>query len=472
MARRASAAWANAVSDAQRDSLGLHAGEGLSQRGGPGRCLGAFGLEARDPVPQNVGQPARRRDLPEAEEAEGIVPGLAGDSRPRVLRSGRRALAAEPVPRVEPHEAAVAVHPGRGVVDEDRGPVGRLAGADREAVAPRIVDERHRECALEPRPKVAGVSLAQDVAPELADPLQPAAQAAEGRDGHGGQVLAGLRIRSMGAGPGEDDRMVVHLDQEGVVPAPAQVVSRVVVGGVAEPDRPGGLRSAVLQHDERLLEVCLVVVGALERRAPVVHPVEVHVVEDDPAALPHDPAVVHVTRVECLRLRVLDLRRSSGAAGHAPAEKQGRVESGVGEPREETDTGKPARAAERGLVRPQVPAGQLDAVQRVLGEPQEERLSRRRQRGRKRVDRDFAHRQEKPAIPLGRPHPQVARCEVRLDRRREEELALRVANDRLEGAQQGEIGLLERCVACHDTVSSRGCPYLIPNAARTGRWLR
>ena len=41
--------------------------------------------------------------------------------------------------------------------------------------------------------------------------------------------------------------------------------------------------------DERLLEVGLVVIGPEERRAPVVHPVEVQVVEDDPAALADDP---------------------------------------------------------------------------------------------------------------------------------------------------------------------------------------
>ena len=50
---------------------------------------------------------------------------------------------------------------------------------------------------------------------------------------------------------------------------------------------PGGPRRAagqLLEDDERLLPVRLVVVGAVERRAPVVHRVEEQVLEEDPAA--------------------------------------------------------------------------------------------------------------------------------------------------------------------------------------------
>ena len=64
-------------------------------------------------------------------------------------------------------------------------------------------------------------------------------------------------------------------EREGrIVPATAQVVAGVVVGRAPEPARDGLTAIDVLEHDERLLEVGLVVVGTKERGAPVVHAVE------------------------------------------------------------------------------------------------------------------------------------------------------------------------------------------------------
>ncbi len=118
-----------------------------------------------------------------------------------------------------------------------------------------------------------------------------------------------------------------------VVPAPPKVVALLVVRRRAEPG--GSHRSVVerLEDHEALLEVGLVVVGALEGGAPVVHGVEEHVVQDDPAALADDPTVVDDPRVASLDLVVAFRGRSCGTAGHAAAQQQRRDESGVDEPR-------------------------------------------------------------------------------------------------------------------------------------------
>ena len=125
-----------------------------------------------------------------------------------------------------------------------------------------------------------------------------------------------------------------------VVPASAEVVALLVVGGGAE---PGRLHRAVverLEDDEALLEVGLVIVGALERRPPVVHRVEEHVVQDDPAALANDPAVVDDPRV-ARRIVVVALRRGGGRAARDAAPQQQRGdEAGIDEPRRR---GRPAR---------------------------------------------------------------------------------------------------------------------------------
>ena len=65
----------------------------------------------------------------------------------------------------------------------------------------------------------------------------------------------------MRAGTGVDDRVVADQADVRVVPAPAELVAAVVVGGAAEPDRSRPIRG-VLEDDERLLEVGLVIVGA------------------------------------------------------------------------------------------------------------------------------------------------------------------------------------------------------------------
>ncbi len=87
--------------------------------------------------------------------------------------------------------------------------------------------------------------------------------------------------------------MVADLLERRVVPSSPQLVADEVVGRRRDPHRPRA-RRRVVQIDEDLLPVRLVVVRAVERRAVVVHEVEVQVLEDDPAVRADDPPVVDV----------------------------------------------------------------------------------------------------------------------------------------------------------------------------------
>ena len=250
-------------------------------------------LSAAMPCLEDRGRAARRGHLVEAGPAEGVVPRLADRPVPVVLRAGRCALAGEAVVRVEAEQAAVPVDPGDGVVDRDRRPGAVAAGPDRQPVGPPVVDEPDVERALQLRREVAGVGLTERVAPEPAEGGQRAAKAGDAGNRGGREVVAALEVGRVRPAAGVDDRVRPVLVQRRVVPAAPQVVADVVVGRAGDPDRDGAL-GRVVEEDEELLPVRLVVVGAGERRAPVVHRVEEHVVEDDPAVPPQDAGVVDV----------------------------------------------------------------------------------------------------------------------------------------------------------------------------------
>ena len=150
------------------------------------------------------------------------------------------------------------------------------------------------------------------------------------------------------------------------------------MGGAGDPDRPRVLAGRLLEVDERLLPVGLVVVRARERRAEVVHEVEPHVVEHEPAVLPDDPCVVVVGGVGGPRPLVLDLGGGGRPAGHGPAQQERGGEPGVDEPGEEADARQPARRMEDRSVGSTVPARQVEARQRRLHQAQVEVLARRR----------------------------------------------------------------------------------------------
>ena len=175
----------------------------------------------------------------------------------------------------------------------------------------------------------------------------------------------------MRAGSRIDDRVPIDRLHPRVIPSSSEIVALLVVRRGAEPGRLDRAVVERLADDEALLEVGLVVVRALERGSPVVHRVEEHVVQDDPATLADDAAVVDDARVALPDRVVLVRRRGSGATRHASAQQQRGDESGVDEPCGEADPGESARRREALVLRARLPATQLDGVERLGNEPQE-----------------------------------------------------------------------------------------------------
>ena len=192
--------------------------------------------------------------------------------------------------------------------------------------------------------------------------------------------------------------------------------------------------------------------------------------EDDPAAPPDDPSVVDVARVTRPGGLVLDRRRRGRPARDRSAEEQRGVEAGVDESGEQPDPGQPSGRPEDGVVGSSRPLGERQTAERLLDQPQEQRLAGRGDLAGERRGIELAPRDEQPGVTGGGPHEEVAFGQVRLDGGREEQLPLGVLDHRLVGAQELEIGRhspsAPRGVAARSAGSSR------PNTARTAGWLR
>jgi hypothetical protein len=419
--------------------------------------------QLRDPRLEIGHRLGRRRDLAQPREPEGIVPGLADRAGPRVLRAGRRTLAGEPVARVEAPQSLVTVDPRDVVADDDRRPFDVTARPDGPAVAARVIDERDAERMSCPGREVARIRLRQRVPPQPADEVQWPTDVLLARERQQHDVFAALEVRRMRAGARVDDRMAVDGLHPWVVPAAAQVVALLVVGRGAEPRRPEVVALHGLEHDEALLPVRLVVVGTLERRAPVVHRVEEQVVEDHPAAFADDATVVGDRRIVGGDRVVLDRRCGRRPTGHAPPEEQRRDEAGVHQPGGESDAREPTRRVEPTVCRFGTPPAQLERAQRFLDESQELgfaglRLIRRRGEA---VQVQLADGHLDARVAKGRGGQEVAGLDVPAGRHREEQLAVREVQDRLVATQQLEIG--------------RGAHPLIGSPrsdSRTSGWLR
>ena len=166
--------------------------------------------------------------------------------------------------------------------------------------------------------------------------------------------------------------------QRRVVPASSQVVAVVVMRGTAEPARDGRPAVDVLEDHVRLFEVGLVVVRPEERRSPVVHAVDEEVLQHDPPVAPDHPPVVDDALILVADAFVPLRRGRRRPAGDAAAEQQGRVEPGIDQAGEEPHPSEAGRRLEVRSIRATVPAGKLDAVQRLRDEPQVPFLARHR----------------------------------------------------------------------------------------------
>ena len=253
-----------------------------------------------------------------------------------VHRAGRRVLAGDRVAREETPEAAVLGGPGRRLVDHVRRPLVLLAGADRDAVAAGEVDER------DPQRPPRVVALAEADPPEAVERLGEALDPPRRRDRHLGLVLARPEVRRVRAGAGVDDRVPVHeLEVDAVVPAAPKVGAVEVVRRVGDPGRDE-LLLVLVEVDRDHLPVGLVVVHAVEARAPGVVGEEEPVLADRPAALADDPALVDEAPVALPDLVVLERGGGGGRPRDGAAKEQREREQPVAEARQQAAAGEPA----------------------------------------------------------------------------------------------------------------------------------
>src|SRR5690606_21513426 len=161
---------------------------------------------------------------------------------------------------------------------------------------------------------------------------------------------AALPIYLVGVRSGShvDDRVVAVAVQFRVVPAAAQVVAEVLVGGGAHPRRPVLSVGVLDQVDGDLLPVGLVVVDAAVDRPPVVHGVEEPVLQGDVAALADDAPVVGGGVAGVDAVVVAGGRGRGHPAGNRSADQQGQLHQHVHDPAQDADRGQSAALGDDG----------------------------------------------------------------------------------------------------------------------------
>jgi hypothetical protein len=246
---------------------------------------------------------------------------------------------------------------------------------------------------------------------------------------------AGVRAR-----PGEHDRPRALALEFRIVPAAAQVVAVVIVRGEGHPGRLRGSVGALRKVDRDHLPVGLVVVDASERRAPVVHRVEVPVLQADVSAVADNASVVgEAARVELLA--VDHLRRRGEPRRHLAAQKQRGTQPRVEQAAEHPGRCEPSGRAEA-LARHPPPAAVLRAPQRLLHEPQEQlRVATENPFARQALERQLALWCQLGPLAAAYAGPEAALRDIWIDRRRQEQLPSRVSDHRLVRPQQCQVGV-------------------------------
>ena len=179
----------------------------------------------------------------------------------------------------------------------------------------------------------------------------------------------GLKYEACDPPPAKITGWAAYLDQPLVViPAPPQVVATEVVTRVGD---PLGLQLPIRicrQVDEGHLPVGLVIVDAVKRRAIVVEVEEEPVLQGDPSAAPHHPAVVDVPFMIGERRAVRSRRGRHDGARRVATDEQAEREDGIDQAGDVAD---PRQAPRSGVE----PLG----FRQVLRGPGEEGTSLRRQ---------------------------------------------------------------------------------------------
>ncbi len=260
----------------------------------------------------------------------------------------------------------------------------------------------------------------------------------------------------MRAGARVHDGVLAHALQLRIVPPPSQIVAFLVVCGGREPDRPHLPVVELLEDHEGLLPVRLVVVGPVERRAPVVHRVEEQVLEDDPPFLPDHAPVVRDPGICGADRLVLDRGRGRRAPGHVAPDQERRDRAGVKQPGQQPHAGQSAGRPEDRALGTAVPARELDGVERLLHEAQVAGLTRRRiAGGDESLEGQLALGHHDLVLPGQDAAQQITPGDVAVGGHGEEQLPVREAQDRLEPPQ--ELQVVVRRAGCRQ-VAARSSP--------------
>ena len=265
----------------------------------------------------------------------------------------------EPVAGVEAPQAVVAIDPRVVVADQDRRPVDVATGADRDAVAAGVVDERDARARAWPsrrgHPGPAGRGCrARSAAVRSSGPRMFRSP------GNGSRMMYSPCSRYVGVRPGArvDDRVAV--DRSGAAGRPSDAAGRRPSRrGPRHRTRPAPAcrRRAASRTTKHCSQSASWSLAPSNVRAPVVHGVEEHVVEDDPATLADRPGRGRRRVGSCARIAVVSdampRRPCRPARGReAEARRRARRRRAVRQP----DPGEPARRREHLAIRPVPPA--------------------------------------------------------------------------------------------------------------------
>ena len=236
----------------------------------------------------------------------------------------------------------------------------------------------------------------------------------------------------------------------------------IVMLSVRSPHRNGRAIGTGVEVDEDLLPIGLVVVRPIEAGAPVIEGKEEPILESRPGGRAHDATVVRMRGALLGRQGAVSKHgRPCERAGHSPACEQRDGEHGVDEARAIADSCQPSASR---MKADGLPALALEHRRDIVGggRPRDRKevpsirpVSRL---VRERCIRERSTRAQDLVLTLA-VAAQVRRLlEVGRHAHWQERLAKRVPNDRLEGAEELEVGCVDRRPGCWARQGGLGGP--------------